>query len=124
MRNQGRQITGDMIPHIESHQVEQTKRGGLRSPNQGTGNRIYLIYGIAILQNEVQGKRACTECNAIANEIRRVLTKDNSFAETVFAKPGDKLDDFFIGICCGANLQQLQIARRIKEMCAKKMLLK
>ena len=123
MRNERREVASNVIPHIQPDQVDQAEGCRLRSPDQWTGNGVHFIDGVTILQDVIHRKCACAKGDSVANEIWRVLAQHNSLAQAILTEPREEFNNFFLGIFCRNDFQQLQIARRVEEMRPKEMLL-
>ncbi|MBV6465324.1 MAG: hypothetical protein PGMFKBFP_00600 [Anaerolineales bacterium] len=120
--DQRREIFPDVLPNVHAHEVNQAERRRARIADQRTRDRVHFVHGIAVLQDEIHPERARPEGDAVADEVGRVLAKHNAFAETNFAEPRDELRHFLRSVRRRDDLQQFQIARRIKEVRAEEML--
>src|ERR1044072_6786513 len=98
MWDQRGEVFCDVVPGIQTHQVDQAECCSLRSTDQWTCDRVHIIHAVTILQNEIHGERTRTKCNAVTDEIRRVFAEYNSFAKAIFPKPREKLNNLFISI--------------------------
>ncbi len=92
MRDQGREIAADMVPDIQSHQIDQTEGRGFRSSDQWTGERIHFIDGVSILEDVIQSERARPKGDAVADEIGCVLAQHDSFPQSILSEPGKEFN--------------------------------
>ncbi len=68
--------------------------------------------------------RAEEAAEAVGDKVRRILARHHALAQMQVAEFGDPMEDLGRGLRAGNHFHQVQIARRIEEVRAQKMLAK
>ena len=82
MRYEVVEIVRDVRPDIETDNVEQAVAGALRQSDQRTGERIDFFNRVVVFDRNFVGCRPVECADAIADEVRRVFTENDAFAES------------------------------------------
>src|ERR1044071_4007484 len=92
--------------------------------DKGTRQGIHFVYRVTIFKNEVHREGAHAKEYTVADEVRRIFAQNNALAQAICPKPRNILKYVFICVSGWNHFQQLQVTRRIEEVCSQEMLLK
>ncbi|MCG3140249.1 MAG: hypothetical protein HDKAJFGB_01295 [Anaerolineae bacterium] len=84
-----------MIHHVHADQIAQPIGRGFGMADFGPRERIHFVHAIIIFQRVAHRVRAEKRAEPIGDKVRAVLANDDAFAQNVFAKCFDRLDDPF-----------------------------
>ena len=111
-----------MHPHIEADNVDQAEAGALGQPDQRPRQRVHFLHRVIALFGEQPHFRPEEAADAIADKVGRILARHHAFAEVQIAERRHPIEDFTARLRPRDHLRQVQVARRIEEVRAQKML--
>ena len=117
-------VLRDMLPDVESDDIEQAVAGALRKPDQRPGERIDFFDGEVVFDGQTLHGGAEESADSVGDEVRRVLAGNDAFAQMEVAEIGDECEDVRARVRPGNDFDQMQIARRIEKVCAEEVLAK
>ncbi len=118
------QIAGDMRRHIEADQIVQVEGRGLRAANQRPGDGIHFLDREIMVKRVVHGLHPRHGHEAVADEVRLVPGDHHAFTELARGELDHKRHQRGVGLFVRDYFQQVQVARRVEEVCPQKTPLK
>src|SRR3990172_3388322 len=86
------QIAPDVLPDIDSYQVNQAESGRFGSADCWAGNGVDLFNAVLVLQDVIHGEPRPTGKQAVGNEVWSILGRHHAFTEAVFEEVTDEVD--------------------------------
>ncbi len=117
------QILRHIEEHVEPHQVSGAEGGRLRAPYELARERVDLFDCVVALGEKPDSLQLAVHAHAIANKVWHVVGDHDALAQVHASKLCHALHEIGRGISSRNQLKQLQVARRIEEVCAQKALL-
>ncbi len=106
-------------PHARgcpAHHVRQPEGAGARKANGGAGQRIHLLHAQTLFLHHAECLQDEEGADAVGDEIRRVASADDLFAEVLIEETGKRRHRRRIGIRAGNDFHQAHVTRRIEEV--------
>jgi hypothetical protein len=110
--------------HVQANDVGSAERRRLRPAHGGPGAGVDFLHGHIELFHQPQRVQHREGADAVGNEVWRVFRNHHALAEPAVAKVAQRFDHLRRRFRSGNDFHQLQVARRVKEVCAGPVLLK
>ena len=107
---------------VEAYQVGGAEDGSTGTTHGGTQEGIRFSHGDSIFNNGLQYTTDALDTNTVSNEVGGVFGPNDPFTKIDFAKVGDEVEDFLLGLRSGDKLQEVHIADGVKEVGAEEVL--
>jgi len=122
-----RQALGQAIGHvdggIQAHHVGRAQRGRLRVANHRAGQLVGFFHGQAQLLHGLHGVEQSKHAHAVGDKAGGILSQNHRFAQVQIAVVLQESQHVGVGVRRRDYFQQLQVARRVEEVRAGKVLL-
>ena len=109
-----------MDEDVEPCDVHRAERRALRPAECGAGDGVDLLDRVRPRFERAQHLDDAVDADVIGDEVRRVFRDHDAFAEPAIREPRHELDGRGIGVGRWNQLEEMQVARRIEEVCAEK----
>ena len=124
MLQRSEQVIGYVNGGVQSYHIHRAEGGRLRSTDERAGEAVYFTHAQSHLLNGVHGRQDAVDTDAVGNKRRSVFTEYGFFPQIQVAVVHKKVYDSRIGFGRRNDLQQTQVAGRVKEVGTAKVLLK
>ncbi len=110
------QIRSDVGPDIQAHNIEQAEASAVRQADERAGDQVGFLHRVLAFDDDLLHCRAEEAADAVGDEVRRVLARHDTLAQTLIAEVRDELEHFLRGIRQRNQLHQVHVARGIEKM--------
>ncbi len=105
-----------MREHVQAHKIEGAKRRRLGPAGRRAVDLVHFLDRIAVVEHRANGDQRAECADAISNKVWPILGDDHTFAQTLVEKTKHRTRDFGFGPLGANQLDQMHVARRIKEV--------
>ena len=110
------EVVGDVGQRIQAREVRGAEDRGFGAPHIWPQNRVHLADGITLGQGIRDSCHKSIGTDAVGDEVGGIFTENHTFAKHFCCELLHKLQQCWIGIDVGNDLQQAHIAHGIEEV--------
>ncbi len=110
-----------MGQHIQPHQIDGLEHSGFGPTHGRTEEGVHLGDGQPLFQHQLHGAHDAVHPDAVADEIGRVFSPHDSFAQPALPEIGHELEHLGRCLFAGNQFQQFHVAHRVEKVRSQKM---
>ena len=110
-----REISDDVGQDIETDHVGEAEAAGTGPTQDAASQYIHVFYREALLLHQCYGLEHDVDADAVGDEVGRVMSVDDGFAEAAVGEIGDGRYGGRIGVGGGNDLKQPHVSGGLKK---------